>query len=636
MDIRVALAFGILLASVQSGTWAQDMARPPAAITHDTGREVAAVIGPTGGRLDLTAADGSTYRLEVPPGALLSAETIQMRPIIAVTGLPGKPTIAGGVSFEPKGLEFLRDAMLTITPGTPLAADRVPMLWGFVGEGRAPTPVPHRIEGASFLRPIDHFSGQILAGEWWRHVEEPNYQKELDAAVRAGEDEAQRIFQDTVEQVQARRDAMRLRAELAREMAMARACQLSGKADCNLDGDKIRRLAEQTDKGVVKPALRALGQPGATCEQAVAAVRLLLGSEREWQLLGVRGGTEDSTPSVGMEIEVEVDGERVTMEVTERVFQLCRRKAVETCRTTANISGMVVAVLAAERQRQLLGRSSLTPEKALQEVIDFLKCTEPMAELCHKTGDYMPLMELAQALAITRDFINTSGEEAGLAVLEAGKKTIETHLKACARYRISWKHVSTDSGLAPALAISERVTHGAHSVDISYMPAGEETALGRIVGEGAANFTECSARLLKSTEFLSLTAISSCAPAGPFRAELIGMRLRRAARPATVELRAEIPAAVVRERQCWEYAGCSEYDNPAAGGLLSFLLFQMARHPAYGVMSGWQIVRNLKEPMNSPYPVLFRGGFHLSISPPEQQGRVFDDRAEIMIEHIGQ
>ncbi|MFZ1681690.1 MAG: hypothetical protein WAT70_11795 [Rhizobiaceae bacterium] len=634
MDIRAAFVVVAMLILPSGDARAQDPGRPPVEITLDTGQEVATEIGPRGGKLELNASDGSTYVLTVPPGALLSTEWIQMRPITAVVGLPGKPAIAGGVAFEPKGLEFLLDAMLSIEPGKPVAADHVPMLWGFVGEGRAPTLVPHRFDNGRYLRPIDHFSGEILAGEWWRHVKEPDYQKELDDAVRAGEEEARRIFQDTVEQAGARVRVVGLRADMAREFAAERACQLEGRADCaGIAADRLEELARNADKGLVEPAIRALGQPDATCQQAINATQLLLGNEREWQLVGVRDGTEASTPWMDMPIDVEVDGRRETMSAAERVFQLCRRESVSACGKNANIGGMVVELLAAERQRQLLGLSALTPEMALLQAGELLGCTEALAERCFNSGDYQPLMQLSMAVALARDYAGGAGGEHP--VLKAGQQAIEDHLRACARYRVSWTHVSIDTWRTADHAVEEETVRGNHAATVSYEASITPGGIGRLTGEGPANFTECSARLLKATDFLSIAAVSPCRPVGPFRAEIAGMDLRKAGRPAVTELRVEIPTAFLSYRSCWRFSGCNEYEMPTSGGLNSFLLFQSSRHPAYGTVSSWQIVRNLKEPMNSPYPVLFRGEVHLTGTPPGLDVHVLDDRAEIVIEHIG-
>lgn len=59
-------------------------------------------------KLEMKTEDGTEYLFEVPPGALIWPEYVTMRPVASVKGLPGKGVLAGGVSFEPKGLGIRR------------------------------------------------------------------------------------------------------------------------------------------------------------------------------------------------------------------------------------------------------------------------------------------------------------------------------------------------------------------------------------------------------------------------------------------------------------------------------------------------------------------------------------------------
>jgi hypothetical protein len=80
----------------------------------DSARSGSASIGPAGGTLRTTAADGVEYTLTVPAGALTETVTIRMTPIVDF----GNPALASGltgaVQFEPSGLRFARDATLRI------------------------------------------------------------------------------------------------------------------------------------------------------------------------------------------------------------------------------------------------------------------------------------------------------------------------------------------------------------------------------------------------------------------------------------------------------------------------------------------------------------------------------------------
>src|SRR5438874_13015956 len=62
----------------------------PLAITPalDTGRAVSASMAEEGGTLSVTAANGTTFKLTIPPDALVSEEDITMTPVAAIPDLP--------------------------------------------------------------------------------------------------------------------------------------------------------------------------------------------------------------------------------------------------------------------------------------------------------------------------------------------------------------------------------------------------------------------------------------------------------------------------------------------------------------------------------------------------------------------
>jgi hypothetical protein len=82
----------------------------------DAGAAATAEMGPDGGVLEATAADGTVYTLSVPAGALVGPEQITMTPLTAVDGMPGELS-AGGVLLEPEGLVFLASAELQVDLG---------------------------------------------------------------------------------------------------------------------------------------------------------------------------------------------------------------------------------------------------------------------------------------------------------------------------------------------------------------------------------------------------------------------------------------------------------------------------------------------------------------------------------------
>jgi hypothetical protein len=119
--------------------------------TTDDARAVAAAIGPAGGTLEASGADGTRYTLSVPPEALLYSEVITLTPVAAISGMPFTASAVHAVSIAPEGLEFIDPATLAITP--PAAAEGMRTL-GIAFEGA----------GSEFhLRPLLEQPGAALA-----------------------------------------------------------------------------------------------------------------------------------------------------------------------------------------------------------------------------------------------------------------------------------------------------------------------------------------------------------------------------------------------------------------------------------------------------------------------------------------
>ena len=109
-----------------------------------------------GGTLNATGPDGSTYKLEIPAGALPSDTTIKMTPVASIGGLPFT-SAAAGVDLQPEGLALLRTARLTVTPAhAPPAGRQVTVGWHAGGQDLYLEPTS---PGNGFVFGIDHFSG---------------------------------------------------------------------------------------------------------------------------------------------------------------------------------------------------------------------------------------------------------------------------------------------------------------------------------------------------------------------------------------------------------------------------------------------------------------------------------------------
>lgn len=115
---------------------------PAVRFPTDAARAASAAIGPAGGTLTATGADGTRYDLLIPPDALDFTELITMTPVLRAENLPLSGGMIGAVSLEPAGLDLYAPAILRVL--SPTAAPDL-LTVGFTYDG----------EGAQFhLRPI--------------------------------------------------------------------------------------------------------------------------------------------------------------------------------------------------------------------------------------------------------------------------------------------------------------------------------------------------------------------------------------------------------------------------------------------------------------------------------------------------
>jgi hypothetical protein len=160
-----------LLACVGAGAHLQCSAVPLPVLAKPSPRSVTAsadaahaasqpITADGGGTVTATGADGSTYTLTLPAGALASDETITLTPVAALSGLrAGTPT--AGVQIAPDGLALLKPATLTITPAHPVpVADQIGYFWH--GSGQESGLYPPNADPKSFTLTLNHFSGYEL------------------------------------------------------------------------------------------------------------------------------------------------------------------------------------------------------------------------------------------------------------------------------------------------------------------------------------------------------------------------------------------------------------------------------------------------------------------------------------------
>ena len=112
--------------------------------------------------IEATGADGTTYTLVIPAGALIGPETITLTPVAAVGDLPLSGGLEAAVELKPHGLVLLKQAQLTIdSPGLGPIAQQTPFYFHEGGEDFHLYPIllPEPGDDASVVRfPIEHFS----------------------------------------------------------------------------------------------------------------------------------------------------------------------------------------------------------------------------------------------------------------------------------------------------------------------------------------------------------------------------------------------------------------------------------------------------------------------------------------------
>lgn len=283
---------------------------PDVTLVRDESASAEALIGADGGSVTATAADGTTFALTVPLGALPSDTTIRAVPA-ALEGLE-YPTFT--VMFEPTGLEFIDWVSLVITPPVDVPVENQFMYqlnddatqFGAAWVDPA-NPVPTIL--------LDHFSGYGLA---------KSTDAQRAAMLTRGADAAE----------------ARIQSQAAEILGRERQAQLLGvESDGNL-ADIVTTFGEQYEDEVIKPLLEAAG---ASCEATQRALRTVLGYERQRQLLGVEAPSGVDATAI------------LTDALDSAGGNACEREAIEKCKAARDPGILIAFWLGVERQRQLLG-----------------------------------------------------------------------------------------------------------------------------------------------------------------------------------------------------------------------------------------------------------------------------------------
>jgi hypothetical protein len=89
-------------------------------VTLDTSLTKTQAIGPLGGSIQLTDAQGTRFMVAFPAQALPTVTDITVTPVAAISGLPFSGGLKAAVRIEPEGLIPARTVRLTITPASPV------------------------------------------------------------------------------------------------------------------------------------------------------------------------------------------------------------------------------------------------------------------------------------------------------------------------------------------------------------------------------------------------------------------------------------------------------------------------------------------------------------------------------------
>lgn len=320
LAVSVACAFGLAAcggggatdSSSASGAPVSPVASavPAVSITvqPDTAATVEQKIGADGGSITAKAADGTTFALTVPMGALPSDTVVTATPAT----LEGIDFPTYTVLFGPTGTQFTDWATLVITPSNDVPVDKQ-FMYQLTDDGSS--------FGAAFVDPkaeaptilLDHFSGYGLA-----EATSP----EVAAMLSKGADQAE----------------ARIQSELATILGQERQNQLLGsEGQGSAVSEALAKYMEQYEKEVVAPRVAA---SGSSCAALQEAMRTVLGLERQKQLLGFSESTG------GMDF---------LNDVLSKNGGPCEKEAIEKCKAAKDPGILLSFWLGLERQRQLLG-----------------------------------------------------------------------------------------------------------------------------------------------------------------------------------------------------------------------------------------------------------------------------------------
>ncbi len=276
--------------------------------TLDESHTASAIIGPDGGTLSTTGADGTSFTLEIPPKALEETIEVSMTPISAMDGLPWQGGPVAAVQLQPDGQSFDDYVTLTIEPTGDIPVDQAIPIGASGPEQSAYIPA-FDPKSKDLKLMLDHFSsagatkGLLADIEPWR--------QRLGGDVEA-----------------------RLSSIIGMEYARQRQALLMGQ-EYTVDPGFWDYIEKTWKQYVLNPRLAAAGE---SCASGRLAIQTVMSLERQFEL----GGVPFSS------------GVNWT-DLLPKVSKVCIQEEYELCRDQHIIHRMIPALLGIARQNELLG-----------------------------------------------------------------------------------------------------------------------------------------------------------------------------------------------------------------------------------------------------------------------------------------
>jgi hypothetical protein len=270
-----------------------------------------------GGTVRATAADGTTFTLEVPPRSVVEDTVIQMTPLAHVQGVGDGP--AHAVRLQPEGLSFYEPARLTITPSTPIPIEDQVMFQATT-TGDEVNAALVDVESEPIVLLLQHFS---TAG----------------AGLAAGE--AEWIGARALNRL------ARISHEVGKVLQAERERQQRGEPEDPSVWDEVERLMKDAERDVLRPLLDASklsckeAPDGTTATETY--VHALLALERQRALAGF--ATAETHARTITEVE----------RASEASFKICEKEKIRECTQKRDPTILASFWVIWDRQRALRG-----------------------------------------------------------------------------------------------------------------------------------------------------------------------------------------------------------------------------------------------------------------------------------------